>query len=113
VGDSNGRLLPANTTEDGFAKTLVEVAADSEQRRDMKMAARRTARKFSVKHCAERVLSVYEELSRQSAHSTVADPDPWDRLLGRLEIEWNLLVEKTAALAAMARETDATKAKLL
>jgi hypothetical protein len=32
--------------------------------------------------------------------------------LGRLEIEWNLLVEKTAALAAAARETDAAKAKL-
>jgi hypothetical protein len=32
--------------------------------------------------------------------------------LGRVEIEWNLLVEKTTAIAAMAREVEATKPRL-
>jgi hypothetical protein len=33
-------------------------------------------------------------------------------LLGRLEIEWNLLVEKTAAIAALAAQTPASKERL-
>jgi hypothetical protein len=32
--------------------------------------------------------------------------------LGRLEIEWNLLVEKTSALVAAAREGEATRVRL-
>jgi hypothetical protein len=112
VRDSNGRLLPADTTEDGFAKALVDVAADGQRLRKMQAAARQTAKEFGVERCADRVLSIYEGLAAQAALSPEADPAPWDRLLGRLEIEWNLLVEKTAALAAMARETEATKANL-
>jgi glycosyltransferase involved in cell wall biosynthesis len=112
VRESNGRLLPGNTREEGFANALAEVVDDGERLRKMQAAARQTAKEFSVERCADRVLSIYEGLAARSALSPEVDPAPWDRLLGRLEIEWNLLVEKTAALAAMARETEATKAQL-
>ncbi len=41
-----------------------------------------------------------------------ADPGPWDRLLGRMEVEWNLLAEKTSALAAAVSKTPASEAEL-
>jgi hypothetical protein len=47
-----------------------------------------------------------------SAPRQEGDPGPWDRLLGRLDIEWNLLIEKTSAIAAMARDDDATQSRL-
>ena len=112
VRESNGRLLPANATEDEFARALVEATDDCQRLQQMRAAARQTADDFSVDRCADHVLSIYERLAHHSSRSIETDPAPWDRLLGRLEIEWNLLVEKTVALAAAARETDATRTQL-
>jgi hypothetical protein len=79
---------------------------------ELRAGARRTARAFSIETCADRLLEVYDALVRASSPRLAPDADPWDRLLARLEIEWNLLVEKTTALAAAAVETEATKAEL-
>jgi hypothetical protein len=75
-------------------------------------AAQQSALAFSIENCTDKVLAVYESLMRDHAHLRTSDFDPWDRLLGRLEIEWNLLVEKTAAIAALATQTPATKERL-
>jgi 1,2-diacylglycerol 3-alpha-glucosyltransferase len=112
VRDCNGRLLAADTTEEAFASALSELSNDRHRLLQMRAAAKQTAEEFSVERCADRVLSIYEQLARHFSRNIEADPAPWDRLLGRLEIEWNLLIEKTAALAAVARETEATKAHL-
>jgi 1,2-diacylglycerol 3-alpha-glucosyltransferase len=112
VSDSNGRLLPAGATEGEFANALAEIMDDHGPLQQMRAAARQTAEEFSVEHCADRVLSIYEGLATDLSRPTKADPAPWDRLLGRLEIEWNLLIEKTAALAAVALDTEATKTQL-
>jgi hypothetical protein len=58
------------------------------------------------------MLELYEQLIRDWGTGREADTAPWDRLLGRLEIEWNLLVQKTTALSAAAAETEATKPQL-
>jgi hypothetical protein len=58
------------------------------------------------------MLRVYEELVRDHRHGRESDPGPWDRLRGRLEIEWNLLVEKTAAIRAAAREGEGPRPEL-
>jgi hypothetical protein len=58
------------------------------------------------------MLDVYAELVRDHAQGRDSDPGPWDRLRGRLEIEWNLLVEKTSAIVAAAREGNGTTAEL-
>jgi len=52
--------------------------------------------------CADRMLELYAALVEQHAQSENVDPAPWDRLLRRLGIEWNLLVAKTTALRAAA-----------
>lgn len=112
VNGSNGRLLPRDAPEAEFARAIAHVTSDSERLEALRAAARETAREFSMASCADRMLRVYEDLVRDHAHGRQADPGPWDRLRGRLEIEWNLLVEKTAALRAATREEGATKAEL-
>jgi 1,2-diacylglycerol 3-alpha-glucosyltransferase len=112
VCDKNGRLLPADATERQFAEALTEIVADKARLEQLQRFARQTAREFSIENCASRVLEVYEELVRQHAWLRESDQELWDRLRGRLEIEWNLLVEKSAAIAALATETPATKKEL-
>jgi len=112
VTAENGRLLAADATEQEFAAALAEVVGDRERRERLQMGARKSAEEFSLKRCADRVLELYEGLARHFSRQIAADPAPWERLRGRLEIEWNLLVEKTAALAAVARPTEATKSQL-
>jgi glycosyltransferase involved in cell wall biosynthesis len=104
VNESNGRLLAGDAAEAEFAAALGDVTADRESLNQLAEAARRSAREFSIEKCADRVLQVYERLVRDFAPERESDPGPWDRLLGRLEIEWNLLVEKTSALVAAARD---------
>jgi 1,2-diacylglycerol 3-alpha-glucosyltransferase len=75
-------------------------------------SARRSVGDYSVTACADRLLSLYVQLTSEYSHREDTDPAPWDRLLRRLEIEWNLLMEKTAALRAAVVETEATKSQL-
>jgi glycosyltransferase involved in cell wall biosynthesis len=112
VNDANGRLLDGDASEEQFAAALGEITADRERLSRLGKTARQTAHQFSIEHCADRVLAVYERLVHDYAPDRASDPGPWDRLLGRLDIEWNLLVEKTAAFAAMAREGESTRARL-
>jgi glycosyltransferase involved in cell wall biosynthesis len=112
VNDRNGRLLSRDASDREFAHIIAQLVDNKDRLHDLGTAARNAATEFSLEKCADRLLDRYERLVREYSRGPAADPGPWDRLLGRLEIEWNLLVEKTAALAAAARETDAAKAKL-
>jgi glycosyltransferase involved in cell wall biosynthesis len=110
VNDRNGILLDAAASTQKFAETIGTVADDRARRKQMSERAKQTANEFSLQKCADQMLGLYERLIVDRSRGSVWDVDPWDRLLGRLEIEWNLLVEKTTALAAAAAiETDATK----
>jgi glycosyltransferase involved in cell wall biosynthesis len=106
VNESNGRLLPGDAPAAEFARAISHVTSNPERLQALRAAARKKAQEFSVENCANRMLRVYEELVRDQVHGRESDPGPWDRLRGRLEIEWNLLVEKTAAIRAAARERD-------
>jgi hypothetical protein len=112
VNENVGRLLPSDASEAQFARAIADVTADADRLRGYRTAAKKSAVNFSIENCASRLLSVYDDLVREHAHGRESDPGPWDRLRGRLEIEWNLLVEKTAAIVAAAREGEATKAEL-
>jgi hypothetical protein len=112
VNDRNGRLLPGDSSENEFAAAIAELTKDRENLQQLGSAARTSAEEFSLEKCADRMLKLYERLVREYQRESDADAGPWDRLLGRLEIEWNLLVEKSTALAAAARESDTVKARL-
>jgi glycosyltransferase involved in cell wall biosynthesis len=112
VNESNGRLLAGDASEAEFARAITYVTSSPERLQALRASAREMAQEFSVENCANRMLRVYEELLRDQAHGRMGDAGPWDRLRGRLEIEWSLLMEKTAAIVAAAREGDTTKAEL-
>jgi 1,2-diacylglycerol 3-alpha-glucosyltransferase len=112
MNDSNGRLLPADAPEEAFAAALAEIVQNRQALQKLGEQARRSVREFGLDVCADRTLELYETLIEQNPRREDADPGPWDRLLARLEIEWNLLVEKTSALTAAVVETEATRSQL-
>jgi glycosyltransferase involved in cell wall biosynthesis len=109
VSDVNGRLLPADATAQAFADALAEQTADRRALAALGESARASIADFSIQSCADRVLALYSALIEAHAYRETTDFGPWDRLLRRLEIEWNLLVEKTTALTAAVVETEVTK----
>lgn len=112
VDDRNGRLLPSNVSATEFAAALDEMTRSRQSLRSLGESARQSMRAYSLAACADRMLALYEELIHRFQHSATVDPDLWDRLRGRLAIEWNLLVEKTTALTAAVVETEAVKGEL-
>ena len=112
VSDKNGRLLSADVTEAEFASALSKLANDRDATRRLGETARRSAEPFGVEACTARLLGVYDRLIGEYQDREEADPGLWDRFLSRLEIEWNLLVEKTTAISAAVVETDATRNQL-
>jgi len=112
LGETNGRLLPGDATAEAFAAALGALTRDRAALAQWGESARRSIQDYSLSACADRLLSLYEQLSREFVDRGPADWDPWDRLLRRIEIEWNLLVEKTTALRAAIVDTDATLAQL-
>jgi glycosyltransferase involved in cell wall biosynthesis len=112
VEPNNGRLLAADASEQQFAQALADLTADRQRLSSMRAVVRQSATNFGLDCCADRLETLYQRLIDEFSHRSDADPGPWDRLLGRLEIEWKLVTEKTAALAAAVTETPATKAQL-
>jgi glycosyltransferase involved in cell wall biosynthesis len=112
VNEGNGRLLPASASEDEFARALAELTSDRGKLSAMGKNSQRSIADFGLDHCAGRLEALYRLLNVEFGHSPEADPGPWDRLLARMEIEWKLVTEKTAALAAVVATTPATKVRL-
>jgi 1,2-diacylglycerol 3-alpha-glucosyltransferase len=112
VQAANGQLLSADATEQTFAAALAELTQDRQALQELGEAARKSVLDYDVSACAGRMLELYDEL-RDAWRGQDIDPAPWDRLLRRLEIEWNLLVEKTASLTAAVVPTDAVRAQEL
>jgi glycosyltransferase involved in cell wall biosynthesis len=111
LNDANGRLLPADAPEQDFASALAELTRDRAALKKLGEAARKSVHAYGLAVCADQILALYAGLIDK--HAPIApDPDPWDRLLGRLRIEWNLFVEKTSALTAAVVETEATRTTL-
>jgi glycosyltransferase involved in cell wall biosynthesis len=102
VNESNGIRLDSVATPQEFAAAVAAIADDQQRREKLEEGAEKTAVEFSLENCGDRIEKLYDRLARDSSRGSEADVGPWDRLLGRLEIEWNLLVEKTSALAAAA-----------
>jgi hypothetical protein len=110
VNEGNGILLDAGASPQEFAEAIAAVADNRSRRAKISEGAKKAAAEFSLQKCADQMLALYARLAPDRSGQHEWDVDPWDRLLGRLEIEWNLLVEKTSALAAAAAiETEATK----
>jgi len=89
----NGHLLPESASTVDMAAALEALLSDPERRGRWAEAARRTATRLDRARCARDVLSVYESL-HSAARAAGGDWTWWDRLLGRVEAEWELIAAK-------------------
>jgi glycosyltransferase involved in cell wall biosynthesis len=105
VEEASGRLLPKDATAAEFASALAAAAADRLALEQWGESARAAARPYGLPTCTQRLLELYGQLVQDYAISGEPDWGPWDALMRRLEIEWNLLQEKTAALTAAVSES--------
>jgi 1,2-diacylglycerol 3-alpha-glucosyltransferase len=97
--DSNGELIPADD-EQAFADALERVVGNGHAARARE--ALKTAEEFSMRHCAERMLTLYEQLVRQELERHPPDAPIWEAALDRIKAEWDLVANVAqAALAAL------------
>jgi len=100
VNDHNGILLDGNASTSDFARALSRLLEDLEFHLHCRTTAKDTARAFDQRHCAERMIQCYEDAIVDRLQNTDEERSPWDRLVGALEIEWDLLSAKMSAAAA-------------
>jgi hypothetical protein len=100
----NGRLLPSGSDAATFARAITEAAAPERHRR-WREAALATAQRFDRQRCAQRVLEVYGGLHAE-LHRAATDWHWWDRLLGRIEAEWELIVNRAGSASTSFRRED-------
>lgn len=100
VARDNGRLLGSDATAEEFASALEHLTSEPRRLRRLCETTRASVEELGLENCADRLVNLYSTLAAEARERGDADPGPWDRLLNRLEIEWNLLAEKATALAA-------------
>ncbi len=108
---ANGALLPGDAGPEEFSARLDDLLADASALKRMAAAARQTSRNFSQSACAEKLFAIYQRLA-ENGEPKAHNKDPFNRLLKRLETEWDLLAEKTSAAAAAFKDMPAEKKKL-
>ncbi len=113
VDEQNGRLLEGDATAGEFADAIDELTIDTKRLWRIADQARLSVETYSLKSCADRLESFYQTLIDEHPHQALEPLSAWERMEGRLEAEWKLLVEKSSALAAAVVETEATTASLV
>lgn len=101
----NGFLLPGDASEEHFARALERVITDAGLSGRLSTKARETARDYSIEKCAGAVIEAYRHLVENRRDQDERDTSPWDRLVAGIEVEWDLLSAKIAAVTAAVTET--------
>jgi 1,2-diacylglycerol 3-alpha-glucosyltransferase len=109
---ANGVLLPGDAPVEAFVEALLNACTTRSSLKTLGEAARHSVQSYSLEACTDRLIALYGHLIEQHPERATSEPDPWDRFLRRLEIEWNLLAQKTAALTAAVVETEVVKGQL-
>jgi len=111
----NGVRLPSDARAEEFATKLGALCREEASLRGYAEAARKTAESYDTAVCAERMLEAYAAMSDEHGKN-VADegelPDFWRRLLGELEVEWDLAVAKSAAIRSAFERDQKTEVSL-
>jgi 1,2-diacylglycerol 3-alpha-glucosyltransferase len=101
VNETNGLLLPSTVTPSDFAHALERVTAEPARRAKLAQAAGETAQEFSRERSATRMLAFYQETRRATrGRRLMNDLHPWNAMLKRLGLEWDLFAAHTQTLAA-------------
>ncbi len=104
IDGENGRLLPANATEEEFAAALLEGRRYPARRRSWAKAAVETARGYDRERLLHRQLTLYTELIEANTQ-TLAGESKIQAITGpvreRLALEGQLWVDRAAALVSV------------
>jgi len=92
----NGRILPEDCTYQKFAESVDQAFSSSELEK-WRNATIETARRFSRRHCAEKLLDLYQEAISKGSRPALRE-DILETISKKLKVEWELLQEKAAAL---------------
>jgi glycosyltransferase involved in cell wall biosynthesis len=96
----NGRLLAREDVE-AFAAALDWIATRSTAERAALVAqARATAERFSLAHCADRALALYDRLIDRGYVPHEIQSSPWQATLRWLDKEWQLIATVAGAVGA-------------
>lgn len=101
----NGFLLPGDASGEDFARALERVITDAGLSGRLSAKALETARDYSIEKCAGAVIAAYRHLVENRRNEEERDTSPWDRLVAGIEVEWDLLSAKIAAVTAAVTET--------
>lgn len=98
----NGRLLPAETSPEGFADAILEGVDQCEQTTTWRKAALQRAYQFSRETTADTLEKLYQKVRQDQQHNPTESHDsgldPWDELIHSLRTEWEILSGKANAL---------------
>ncbi len=96
----NGMLLDAKTDPDRFAEVVLELLADGSRMEEFAARAADTARNYSSRECAKRMISSYERLVEDWTGDGREHHSEWDRIVAGIEVEWELFAARVSAAAA-------------
>lgn len=100
-----GRLLGADTDEDGFAQALCEACRHPDRVAEWSECAAKAAEHYDRRRCAKRLLDCYESLCAANGKEAGEPSDFLDAIQERFAAEWDLLREKFA-VAGQALQDD-------
>ncbi|RYD19768.1 MAG: glycosyltransferase family 4 protein [Verrucomicrobiaceae bacterium] len=104
----NGLMLKSDATPDEFSQALLWIMQDEDFSKSCAAKAKETAKEYDTECCVNHVIGKYEELVARYAAIEEGERTQWDRMVSGIEIEWDLLVAKMSAAAAVL-ETPATE----
>ena len=100
----NGSLL-TRCDPDAITDSLEAFASLSDaQRAARSQAAKRTAERFSMDRCTDRLIELYEHMRQLEPKTAGAQDNAWAQTLRLLELEWHLWSSRTEAAVASLRE---------
>lgn len=97
----NGRLLFSENKEE-FASALQWVSSlSTQEREDLKNAAREIAQSFSIDRCAEHALSIYKAVIDKGYTYRNTEDSTWANVIRMIKVETDLIMTKAISVGAM------------
>jgi len=107
----NGLLLSETASPQSFAQAIHSFTDDAARAREWQKEALKTADRFSRQASADRLVRLYQSILGYRSDPKKDELIHWNNLLRRLRAEWELISEKTKAVAKVIQEDDKTQVR--
>ena len=107
----NGRLLAESASPKSFAQAIHGFTEDATRGKEWQREALKTADLFSRQTSADRLVRLYQSILGYRPDLKKDELVRWNSLLRRLRAEWELISEKTKAVAKVIQEDEKTQVR--